>query len=152
MWGWLGRALYKLIGWALVPVLLGGSHRVRLLIQDEEGRFLLVKSWLSKQQWELPGGGVHKNEDVKIAAARELREEVGVALAPEDMEILGNIKVNEKKSVYEATVIHARVKAQSLAAVWPEILASGWFTTEQLPALKKPYFQKVLHLYENRKM
>jgi ADP-ribose pyrophosphatase YjhB (NUDIX family) len=49
---------------------------VKLLIQDQAGRMLLVNPTY-KEYWDLPGGMVEANEPPKTAAIRELQEELG---------------------------------------------------------------------------
>lgn len=50
-----------------------------VLYQDEQGRALLVKP-VYKDGWDLPGGYVEPGESPHSAAAREVLEELGVAL------------------------------------------------------------------------
>lgn len=50
---------------------------VRVLVQDDAGRVLLVRhTYLDG--WYLPGGGVDARETFEAAAVRELREETGL--------------------------------------------------------------------------
>lgn len=63
---------------------------VRVVLQDAAGSLLMfeaidpagdaVGTW-----WELPGGGVEVGEDVVATALREIAEETGLALAPEQV-------------------------------------------------------------------
>ena len=53
------------------------SLGVRVVVEDEQGRILLVRhTYLSG--WHLPGGGVDPGESTEAAALRELREETGL--------------------------------------------------------------------------
>lgn len=52
-----------------------------MLIVDDVGRPLLVEPTY-KSTWEIPGGVVETGEDPRTCAAREVREELGLDLAP----------------------------------------------------------------------
>lgn len=65
-------------------------HAARVLLVDGAGRILL--SWRQPDgtgpdlgHWVAPGGGVHAGEPVPVAAARELREQTGVAIAAAEL-------------------------------------------------------------------
>lgn len=47
-----------------------------------------VRSWLSRQDLQLPGGGVHKNETPIAAAIRETQEEVGIILKSSQLNLV----------------------------------------------------------------
>jgi len=47
-----------------------------------DGRIVLVRTSYRRGVWSLPGGGVRRGEDGALAAARECREEIGIALDP----------------------------------------------------------------------
>ncbi len=62
----------------------------RVFLADGSGRFLYLRSvWVEspdpafRVSWHTPGGGVEAGESLPEAAAREVREEVGLAVAPE---------------------------------------------------------------------
>jgi ADP-ribose pyrophosphatase YjhB (NUDIX family) len=50
-------------------------------IQDDQGSVLLVRQALGRKLWTLPGGKVKRNESLKAALAREVREETGLITA-----------------------------------------------------------------------
>lgn len=52
-----------------------------VLFSDEAGRVLLVEPTY-KPYWEIPGGAVEADESPRDAAVRELKEELGLAVAP----------------------------------------------------------------------
>jgi 8-oxo-dGTP pyrophosphatase MutT (NUDIX family) len=70
----------------------GLRHRraARVIVLDDAGRALLVRGHDADQPdrswWFTVGGGIDSGETEVEAALRELREEAGLALAPEDLE------------------------------------------------------------------
>jgi 8-oxo-dGTP pyrophosphatase MutT (NUDIX family) len=63
----------------------------RVLLIDAADRVLLIRSLLvpgqpdSGHAWFTPGGGIEPGEDLATAAARELREEIGLHADPIDL-------------------------------------------------------------------
>jgi 8-oxo-dGTP pyrophosphatase MutT (NUDIX family) len=60
---------------------------VRVVLRDRGGRVLLFRAILASRAvehwWELPGGGIEPGESFAEAAAREIREETGLVIAPD---------------------------------------------------------------------
>jgi 8-oxo-dGTP diphosphatase len=70
----VGRRLYRQIK---RPIIVG----VRALVV-QDGQLLLVRAH-GNSRWDFPGGGVKRGESLRVAAAREAREESGCVVEPE---------------------------------------------------------------------
>lgn len=55
------------------------------IIDIDSGMILAVTRRGSHDDWNVPGGKVDPNEDVASAAAREVLEETGVRICPEQL-------------------------------------------------------------------
>lgn len=84
----LGKTAYVIV-LPLMRFWLAKTSRSYVLI-NHGGRVLVIKNWLSRQNWQLPGGGIKKAEGPKVAAARELKEELGIQINPHDLMPLTN--------------------------------------------------------------
>ncbi len=74
----VGRTAFWL-GWPVLYFFLSGSRRSRVVIAVDD-QILVTKSWLGDGNWELPGGGAHKGEDILECALREVKEETDITL------------------------------------------------------------------------
>lgn len=81
LWRSLGQGLFWLC-WPALYVYLRLRARTRVYV-IADGQILLVQGWLSGGGWMLPGGGLHRGEDLRTGAAREVREESGIVLEPD---------------------------------------------------------------------
>lgn len=153
MINWLGRQLQR-PSVAILTQLPGWSRRrARIVVLTPDGSVLLVKSWLSKQHWGLPGGGITRGETGEQAAVRELFEETGLRLDPAALRYL--MTVEDRALRAELPIYAAMVERQTLGSV-PllhrfEIISRQWFSHDSLPDdLKKEYRQAIaLALVEN---
>ena len=50
---------------------------LKAIIRNDKGEILVVKE-IDRDWWDLPGGGMDHNEDIKSALARELNEEINL--------------------------------------------------------------------------
>ncbi len=61
------------------------------LLKDDQVLLAMKKRGFGAGKWNGVGGKVAEKEDVVAAAAREIKEEVGVTVAPEDLERVGTL-------------------------------------------------------------
>jgi 8-oxo-dGTP pyrophosphatase MutT (NUDIX family) len=76
------------LAWPALYIYLKQSTRTRIVVLYQ-GQVLVLKNWLSDNRWSIPGGGLHKDEDPKLGAIRELFEETGIQAAAVDLEAIG---------------------------------------------------------------
>lgn len=87
----------------LIRLILRSSHRVGVaLIFD--GKVLLVKNFIARDTWRLPGGGIEKNEQPMEASVREIREELGLVIDPEKLKLVDSSKMRTDSLGYDYTV------------------------------------------------
>ncbi len=111
------------------------SRRVRVLVVGNQGRILLLRGWLGFQKWSLPGGGCKKGESDQEAASRELLEETGIKITPDQFTFLGEYKNSDLGYITPLLVV--KVKERTLkplrgrAAL--EIIEYSWWETDMVP-------------------
>lgn len=142
MINWLGRLLHRPAVAVLTRLPWWSRRRARIVVLTTDGRVLLVKSWLSKQHWALPGGGIGRGETAEHAAVRELYEETGLRL---DVATLRYLMTAEDRALKATLPIYAvNIGSASLGRVPAlhqfEIISRQWFACDTLPPdLKKDY-------------
>jgi 8-oxo-dGTP pyrophosphatase MutT (NUDIX family) len=99
---------------------------------DEMDRVLLVRHSYGPPIWALPGGGMSRHEDPSLAAAREVREELGCELA--DLRRIEAREYDEGgardlRHVFAATLVGSPVPDMR------EIVAVGLFDPAALPPI-----------------
>lgn len=143
----VGRRMYLWLGLILGPLAIVGlraftkitkAPRVRIIVESELGKILLVKNVLSpNSDWTLPGGGVARGEELQVAAQRELREETGIITSLETFEMVTTLHREESGLHYVAPIFKTTCSSLSLPAapINPgEIAEIGWFDPKDLPA------------------
>lgn len=116
-------------------------------LQDAQGRLLLGRREGTRYAaglWNPPGGRVEPGEPLAQAAAREVREEVGLHVRPQDLECLGVARYDLAGAAGEGPA--RGVDFFFLARTWtgePRALEHtgelGWFAPDALPADSLPW-------------
>ncbi len=83
------------VSWPFLHFYLGGTRRTRVLVEVGDS-ILMLRVWHDGNNWALPGGGVHKNENSANSAIRELFEETKISLKPENLIYLGEDSFSER--------------------------------------------------------
>lgn len=116
--------------------LIHNSRRSRVIV-IVDGSVLLIRGTFGKQQWGLPGGGMHRGEDQYHAAARELREETNVVVDPADLGLAGEVRLPKNRRWPVANIHFFECKLASkpeTKIIKPlEIFEIGWFPLQRLP-------------------
>ena len=134
-WGILGRLAFWL-GWPGLWLYLYHSRRTRVLITHDD-RLLLVKGWLGAGTWELPGGGRHRRESALAAAEREVREETGLSIAPDQITEIGSFQAHGYGFRYQYTLLRVELNETTRTVRQRgEIVAIQWFSRTELADIK----------------
>lgn len=75
----------------------------RGIIFDKNGNIALVYSQ-NEKYYKFPGGGIHEDEDKKVALVREVREETGLVVIPETIKEFGSVLRRQKSTVSANTI------------------------------------------------
>jgi 8-oxo-dGTP diphosphatase len=98
---------------------------VAVALIDAQGRVLIAQRPSGKEHaglWEFPGGKVEPGESPEAALVRELREELGVTVAPESLDPLTFSSASREKRhllllLYRCTAWQGEPRALDAAAV-----------------------------------
>jgi 8-oxo-dGTP pyrophosphatase MutT (NUDIX family) len=135
--GYLGR-LRECVGHDLLL-----SPAAAACIRDEEGRILLLQRGDGDNLWGFPGGAIEPGERADEAAAREVREEIGLEVGP--VALIGVYSGPEYVFAYPngdrvqpvTLFFECRVLGGHLRPDMHEIVGAGYFGSEDdLPPMR----------------
>lgn len=102
-----------------------------LLLRDDDGRILLVRQRHTRG-WSLAGGLLSHGESPREAVVREVFEELGVRIDPDDVaEAVPHALVNPQTR--RVDVVFTLTRAGEVTADGIEILEAKWFAPDDLP-------------------
>lgn len=141
---------------------------VQVWIHSSRGMWLISKRAPNKKsyplKWEPTGGCVLAGEDSISAAVREVKEEIGVSLNPEDGELFASYRRNqpcwENPGFLDVWVFHHDCSLEKIALQTNETCDAMWASNEQIldmmvrglfvPMKHFPYYHELFCKYEQK--
>ena len=102
-----------------------------------EGRLLVVRNSYRGTLLDLPGGDVAAGETPRAAAARELREELGIEVSPAALREVGRLSFTFEHRLIEETVfeLHRPAASPPPRPDRREVVWAGWLSPAELGPL-----------------
>jgi 8-oxo-dGTP diphosphatase len=133
--GRLRRGLVRLV---VMKYTVGAVTLVLDAEAADPGRLLLLRQPPGRA-WGLPAGLLKRNEEPVVGAARELYEESGVVVSPDQLEpATPNALVHAKGWVDVVYRVSVPASSTTLAVDGGEVLEARWFPLDELPPLTVP--------------
>lgn len=118
--------------------IIGAVVIVRDSTAPEPGRILLIRQ-PPGHGWSIPGGLMDRGEIPIEAAARELNEEVGIAVDVDDLVPLTPSALVHVAGRWVDCVFEARVPPDTRVTVdGGEVIEAAWYRLDALPPLTVP--------------
>jgi 8-oxo-dGTP pyrophosphatase MutT (NUDIX family) len=99
---------------------------VKCVVRDGGDVVYVRHTYGDREAWELPGGGIKREEEPRAAAAREAREELGVDVAPEDWHALGSFVAHGYGRAVTISCFEAWPGTRALTLDRGEIATARW--------------------------
>ena len=113
-----------------------------------QGKILLVRPGYGHRSWSIPGGAIQKDESVLVAASRELSEEVGIVIPPEQWRVFATYTQTIEYKNDTVTCVYAETNDMQYTVDAFEVVAARWCAIDVLPTPLTPSVRKILTLYE----
>ena len=108
---------------------------VSVWLVNRKGEFLLSQRHPDKEYplcWECTGGSVLAGESSLDGALREVKEELGITLAPEKGKILFQTRRDQRQDFYDVWIFPYDVDIENLRLQSAEVVAARWVNRETL--------------------
>ena len=128
-----------------IAALFGGRYRrtegAHVLVTDDVGRILVVRTTYLGPGWMLPGGRVERGETPHAAAVREVREETGMQVEVDRLLLVDAHRRSTVSFVYAGTLVGGTLSAQ-----FGEIAEVGWLARDEIAATSWRLHRLLQHL------
>lgn len=106
------------------------TYGVKVLLRDDTCRFLVVRhSYSDPTRWGLPGGGYRPDRETPAeAGAREVAEELGLTLDPNDISELETVTTTLEAKRDTLTILAALTPTTTVASS-SELAETRWITS-----------------------
>lgn len=127
---------------------------VAVVVEDEQGRFLLVEELSEgKRVYNQPAGHVEENETIVAAARREALEETGWQVELLDLIGLYTYKAPVNGVTYYRLCFSAKALNKTSSNLDDDIIAAHWLTLDEIhrraEQLRSPLVLKCIEDYRN---
>jgi 8-oxo-dGTP pyrophosphatase MutT (NUDIX family) len=107
------------------------TRGVKCVVRDGGDVLFVRHSYGDRRAWELPGGAIKRGEAPREAAAREAREELGLALA--DWREIGTVEARGYGKRTTITCFEGRPDGRAVVLDEGELLQARWYALDRAP-------------------
>jgi 8-oxo-dGTP diphosphatase len=140
------RKLGFILAWPGLFLYFLGSKRTRVIIRCGE-EILLVRDsgryFFDADSWTIPGGGIQRGEEASVAAVREIHEELGIKLEPEELKQIAQMVSGGNGLRYTALFFEVKLaRKPTIEALSNELSEAQWFPrseAQQLPLKREAH-------------
>lgn len=127
------------------PVFYGAVHILFYRAPDEVLLLLRQNTGFADGSWSVVAGRIDGGEEVKAAAIREAREEAGVHIEPEELELVGVYHRKNTRSEWIDFYLIAHSWSGEIVNCEPHKCGElRWFRLDELPENTVPYIRNAL--------
>lgn len=119
-------------------------------VLEFDGKIILLKN--EREEWELPGGRIEKNETPETCLQREVQEELNLRTEATGLLNVWMYQVTEDRQVFIVTFATEPVSTLRELKVSHEHQEVGFFSSKEIDDLNMPSgYKKSIELYFNQK-